>query len=272
MKCFWHLELRNSFTVLLLSACISYAASATSAVTPAALNKLKVSLNQLVRQQNLQLSQYNSQLNAAAHSELREAVFALSEVFHHCSLSWRQLEAQFEAVDAECASHAPHSPESLASETEADLNQCLFDLDENFNAVTLPIETSVIAEIGQSSKLNFWLQSKLFAQSKGTKAAVAAVPTMALDRFDALAASREIFQKAVLWDNVGSIQHYRSVKSVPGPLTSAGEMGFFCGYNICNVKVFGKLRATEAFLNANCVAKDNSIVKEATLPEALLKL
>lgn len=269
MKWFSVLQLRNSFAVLLLSACINFTASA--AVTPAPLDELKVSLNRLVRQQNIQLGQYNSQLNTAAHSELREAVFAMSEVFYHCSLSWRGMVAQFEAVDAECASQAPHTPESLASETEADLNQCLLVVDDTFNAVTLPIETSVIAEISESSKLNFWLQSKMFAQSKGTKTAT---PPL-LDRFDTLAVSREIFRKAVLWDNVGSIQHYRNVKGVPGPLTSAGESGFFCGYNICNVKILGKLRATEAFLNTNCVqnvARDNSTGEESTMPEALLKL
>lgn len=234
--------------VLLLSAAGIHETRA--ATTPAMVNELKMSLNRLVRQQNIQLAHYKSQLESSTMSELREAVFALSEVFFQCTLSWQGLQTQFAAVDVGCASGAPHTPASIANEAATDLNQCLVEVEENVVGVTRPIDESLSAEIASSSKLNFWLQSKLFTSPSSSSLSP-------LDAFDALTSSLEIFNEAVLWDNVASIKLYQSVRAAPAALTNAGEWGFICGLNSFN-KLFQKLKNTEAFLNTNCLATGNA--------------
>lgn len=244
MKRIWHLLA----TLILLFSTITF--STASASSQLKIGQLKMSLNQLVRQQNAQLTLYKSQLESATVSELRESVFALSEVFHQCTLSWAALQTQYNAMDSSCTSQAPHTPESIAKEAEADLNKCLAVVEMNFQDLISPIDESLAAETKASSSLNFWLQAKAFARSMSTSRATS------LDTFDAVAVSREIFNEAVLWDNLGSIHLYRSVRNIPGPLTNAGESGFFCGYSSFN-KLFGKLKKTEAFLNTNCAGTKN---------------
>lgn len=226
----------------------------TSATTVA---QLKRSLNQLVRQQNAQLGHYKSQLEAVASSELVSSVFSLSEVMHQCTIAWNILRTQYNAADATCASQGPHTPDSLARETEADLTQCLAEVEENFVEVTRPIDEGLSAKTTASSRLNFWLQSKLF-ETKRT-ASLAKV-----DTFDEAAASREIFNEAVLWDNVYSIRLYKSVRALPQLLFNAGEYSFICGLNSFN-KFFQKLKNTEGYLNTNCAGKrdDNGGVNGA---------
>lgn len=249
--------------LLVCVTCVLNSRGATSTLDVKAPKDLKMALNRLVRQQSTQLRQFTSGLNAA-QDELREAIFALSEVFYVCSLSWRGMVSLYADAGPECVTEAPYSLEALAREAEADLNQCILNLDQNFNELTQPIEDMIAEEIAESTKLNFWLQSRVFAR-----------PTsQPLDSVDLPLVAREIFQKAVLWDNVASIQLYNSVRGLPGPLTSAGEFGFFCGYNACDVKLRGKLRAMEAFLNTNCAtgeSKGISTDMEATATEAQRK-
>lgn len=240
----WNSHLFVLFAVLLLAS--TFSSPTTASVTPETVDQLKMSLNQLVRQQNEQLAHYKSQLETSSAAELRESVFALSEVLYQCTLSWAGLQAQFNAADATCASQAPHTPASISSDTAEDLNQCLAEVEASFLAVTSPLDESLSAEITASSKLNFWLQSKLFARSTATSSR-----SSPLDTFDADAASREIFNEAVLWDNVGSIDLYYGVRGLAAPLKSAGEWGFICGLNAFN-KLFQKLKNTEAYLNTNC--------------------
>lgn len=245
-----NLHLTMLLAVFLLSVGVLIEETGASSASPETVRQLKMSLNQLVRQQNAQLAHYKSQLEASTRAELREAVFALSEVMQQCTLAWRGLQAQFLAVDASCANNAPNTPQSMASETASDLNQCLAEVQENVAAVTRPIDESMSAEIVKSSKLNFWLQSKLFATASSS---VSSGGAFTLDTFDATAAARDIFNEAVLWDNVDSFRLYHSVRAAPPALTSAGEWGFVCGLTSYN-KLFQKMKNTEAFLNTNCAA------------------
>lgn len=164
-----------------------------------------------------------------------------------CTLAWNGLRAQYNAADPSCASEGPHTPESIERETTADLTQCLAEVEEKFLEVTSPIDESLSAELTASSRLNFWLQSKLFETRR-------TAPLATVDTFDEAAASREIFNEAVLWDNVYSIALYKSVRALPQPLFNAGEYSFFCGYNSYN-KLFQKLKNTEGYLNTNCAGK-----------------
>lgn len=225
-----------------------------SAATVETVTSLKRSLNQLVRQQNVQLSQYKSRLESSTLNELHDSTFALSEVFMQCTLSWRSLQSQFNAADATCASGAAHTPQSMANEAVVDLNQCLAEVEAHFLAVTAAIDESLGKEIDESWKLNFWLQAKLFSRS--TSKATTTFPLL-LDTFNATATAQQIYREAVLWDNVDSIQLYTSVRDAAAPLRDAGEWGFICGLNSYN-KLFQKLKNTEAYLNTNCSGAKSS--------------
>lgn len=232
------------------------------AAAPETIEGLKRSVNQLMRQQHIQTHRYKTQLEASARSELREAAFALSEVQFQMTMAWEGIRSQYNAAESTCASQAPYSPDTMATEATLDLNQCLADVEQNFNEVLRPIDVALSEEIGESSQLNFWLQSALFERHAAT-----------LENFDAEAATQEIFRKAVLWDNVGSIGFYKSVRSVPAPFNSAGEWAFICGLQSYN-NLFRKLKATENHLNTVCAinVKRGSPVTNYALPEAVAKL
>lgn len=239
------------------------------AATPETVQNLKRSVNQLRRQQNIQTTRYKSQLEVSATSQLHEAVFALSEVQYQMTIAYQSILSQYNAVVATCASQAPNSPDTMAAEATLDLNQCLEDVEQNFNDVLRPIEEQLSKEIDESSQLNFWLQSLLFARRSAT-----------LENFDVESASQELFRRAVLWDNVGSIGFYRSVRSASNPFYSAGEWAFICGLQSYN-NLFRKLKATENYLNTACATSSSDDGdgdgqlrnnQNYTMPEAVLKL
>lgn len=242
----------NCLIPLLLLLLVAHTAAAAAATTsPDTIRELKMSLNRLVRQQNVQLTGYKRQLESAAVTELRESVFAISEVFFECNSLWRVLQTQYTAAENEgCASGAPNTPTSIAAEATVDFNQCFSEVESNFLSVTTPIEETLSGHWAASTQLNFWLQAQLFGQQRQPGAFPAGATP--LDTFDEASAAQMIFNKAVLWDNVGSFELYNGIRAAnAGPLTSAGEFGFFCAYNVRN-KFFQKLKATEAFLNTNC--------------------
>ena len=214
-----------------------------AAADPETIDGLKRSLNRLLRQQDIELSRYRSRVASIASAELRESVFALSEVFGNCGVAVAGVQSLFDAAGADCTSKAPHTPQSIAEEAASDLHGCLREVEEAFVAVTRPLEESLSAAAVASTKLNFWLQSKLFAVT----------PSLSpLDTFDAAAAARETFNEAVLWDNVGSFGLYRAIEEARRSFRDAGEWGFVCGLMAFN-KLWAKSKSTENFLNTQCV-------------------
>lgn len=231
----------------------------THSATPETIERLKRSVNQLQRQQNIQTARYKSQLETSARSELREAVFALSEVQFQMTMAWQGIRTQYNAATATCAGEAPYSPDTMAEEAVLDLNQCLADVEQNFNSVLRPIDESLTEEIDVSSQLSFWLQSRMFARRAPT-----------LENFDSDAAAQELHRRAVLWDNVGSIGLYKSVRNVSAPFNSAGEWAFICGLQSFN-NLFRKVKATENYLNTVCATRESER-RNYTIPDTMANL
>lgn len=224
--------------LLLISCTLVICATGNDSRRRAIVQELKQSTNQFKRQLDRQVGNYQDFVKANTRREIKESIFAFSEVFHECQDLLRVLQQQVNAADPGCVQQAPYQMAQIAAEASVDFTQCFGEMEASLRTVVSSVEGKLNGKAAESEELSTHVQRRVFGRVDTTE-----------DELNAIKAA--IWKNQVAWDNVESINIYKEARELPGRLFDVGSNGFICGMSVRN-SVFRKLKDTEEYLNTNC--------------------